>query len=243
LWHLGYSDRALKVNREARELARSIEHPFSLAYAQHHTSWLYQLMRMPAETLLSDEQRHTSVEHGFPLFDATGAIYNAAGQLLQGNAERAFPTLENGLNAYRATGAGLALPYYLGLLGDALTQTGNGRDAKSALDEALAVVQTSGDRCHDAELHRLKGELAQSERVEPEVAEQHFLRAIDRAKKQRSKAWELRASISLAGLYRRHGRLGDAGDTLSRIYGCFTEGFGTPDLQEAKALIEELQIV
>jgi hypothetical protein len=97
---------ALKVNREARELARSIEHPFSLAYAQHHTSWLYQLMRMPSETLLfSDEQMRISSEHGFPLFNATGAIYCAAGQLLQKKAAKAAVALEDGLDAYRATGA------------------------------------------------------------------------------------------------------------------------------------------
>ena len=107
LWHLGYADQAVKINRETRELARSIKHPFSLAYAQHHTSWLYQLMRLPNETLLfSDEQIHTSAEQGFPLFQATGTIYGAAAQLLQGRAKQALPAIRSGLAAYRATGAG-----------------------------------------------------------------------------------------------------------------------------------------
>jgi predicted ATPase len=242
LWHLGYPDRALKVNREARELARAIEHPFSLAYAQHHTSWLYQLMRMPSETLLfSDEQMRTSAEHGFPLFKATGSIYNAAGQLLQEKAAKAAAALEGGLDAYRATGAGLALPYYLGLLGDAFTQTGNTGEADSLLDEALTAAQTSGDRCHEAELHRLKGELAEREGAQPEVLEQHFTRALDTAKKQSSKAWELRATMSLARLHARHGHRTDAGEMLGRLYNSFTEGFCTPDLREAKTLLAELQ--
>lgn len=244
LWHLGYSEHALRMNREARELARSMEHPFSLAYAQHHTSWLYQLMRLPTETLLfSDEQMHTSAEHGFPLFQATGAIYNAAGQLLQGKVDNAPTALEGGLDAYRATGAGLALPYYLGLLGDALMQKDNGRDARSVLDDALAIAETSNDRCHEAELHRLKGELARSRGDRPEIAEQRFLHAIDTARKQQSKAWELRAAMSLARLYQGLGRRYDASEALRRAYDCFTEGFATPDLSEAKILLHELQSV
>ena len=244
LWHLGYPDRALKVNREVRELARSIEHPFSLAYAQHHTSWLYQLMRMPSETLLfSDEQMRTSAEHGFPLFHATGSIYNAAGQLLQGNAAKAAAALEGSLDAYRATGAGLALPYYLGLLGDAFIQIGNTGEANSMLGEALTAAQRGGDRCHEAELHRLKGEVAQREGIQPEILEQHFSQAVDIAREQGSKAWELRATISLARMRARHGHRTDAGEMLGNLYNSFTEGFCTPDLREAKTLLAELQSV
>ena len=242
LWHLGYPDRALKVNREARELARSIEHPFSLAYAQHHTSWLYQLMRMPSETLLfSDEQMRTSADHGFPLFKATGLIYNAAGQLLQGNAAKAAAALEEGLDSYRATGAGLALPYYLGLLGDAFIKTGNTGEAYGVLDEALMAAKTSGDRCHEAELHRLKGELAEREGAQPQALEQHFIRALDTAKKQGSKGWELRATISIVRLHAPHGRRTEASETLGRLYRSFTEGFATPDLREANTLLAELR--
>jgi class 3 adenylate cyclase/predicted ATPase len=244
LWHLGYPERAVKVNREARELARSMVHPFSLAYAQHHTSWLYQLMRLPAETLLfSDEQMHTSAEQGFPLFHATGAIYHGAGQLLQGNGENALTVLESGLDAYRATGAALAVPYYLGLLGEVLAQRGNRRDAKSVLDDALAIAETGNDRCHQAELHRLKGEFARSGGEQPEIAEEHFLGSLATAKKQRSKAWELRAAMSLARLYQGLGRRHEASEPLRYAYDCFTEGFATPDLREAKTLLDELQSV
>jgi predicted ATPase len=242
LWHLGFADRALKVNREARELARSIEHPFSLAYAQHHTSWLYQLLRMPHETVLfSDEQIRTSSEHGFPLFNATGSIYKAAGHLLQGEAAKATAGLEDGLDAYRATGGGLALPYYLGLLGDAFMQTGNTREAYGVLDEALTVAQTTGDHAHDAELHRLKGELAERGRARPDVLERHLIRALATAKKQGSKAWELRSTIALARMHVRQGDRNQACEMLGAVYNSFTEGFDTPDLREAKTLLAELQ--
>jgi tetratricopeptide (TPR) repeat protein len=244
LWHLGYPECALKINREARELARSIEHPFSLAYAHHHTSWLYQLMRLPSETILfSDEQMRISSEHGFPLFNATGAIYCAAGQLLQKKAAKAAVALEDGLDAYRATGAGLALPYYFGLLGEALMETGDTGDADKVLDEALTAAQMSGDRCHEAELHRLKGELAEREGAQPEVLEQHFTQAIATAREQGSKAWELRATISLARLHERHGHRTNARDMLGSVYKSFTEGSSTADLREAEILLAQLQSV
>jgi class 3 adenylate cyclase/tetratricopeptide (TPR) repeat protein/ribosomal protein L40E len=242
LWHLGYPEKALKVNREMLEIARAIEHPFSLAYAQHHSSWLYHQLRLSDETLaLSDEGIRTSAEHGFPLFYATGALYNGAGLLLQGQTEKALPALLKGFEAYRATGAALALPYYLGLLGDALTQAGVRSDARSVLDNALAITERSDERCQEAELHRLKGELALSEGQEPIEVEASFLRAISTAKKQQSKAWELRATTSLARLYRRQNRPDQAREMLGQALGWFTEGFVTADLRDARALLDELR--
>ena len=125
LWHLGYAEEALKVNREMLELARSIDHPFSLAYALHHTSWLYQYLRQPKEALaVCDEQIRFAADQGFPLFHATGIVYEAGGSLLQGQALQALPGLIRGLDAYRATGAALALPFYFGLVGSALIELG-----------------------------------------------------------------------------------------------------------------------
>jgi len=110
------------------------------------------------------------------------------------------------------------------------------------LDEALMIAQRNGDRCHEAELRRLEGKLAEWEGAPLEVLEQHFIRAIDTAKRQGSKAWELRATISLSHLQVRHGRRTEVSENLGQLYGSFTEGFGTPDLREAKTLLAELQI-
>src|SRR5215510_4827810 len=111
------------------ELARSIEHPFSLAYALHHTSWLYQYLRLPTDALAaSGEQIRFAADQGFPLFHATGIVYEAGSSLLQGRALQALPGLIRGLDSYRATGAALALPYYLGLLGGALVDSGRSAD-------------------------------------------------------------------------------------------------------------------
>ena len=241
LWHLGYAEAALKVNHEMLELARSIDHPFSLAYALHHTSWLHQYLGLPAETLeASGEQIRFARDQGFPLFHATGIVYEAAASLLRGHVKAALPGLIRGLDAYRRTGAALALPYYFGLLGSALIGSKRLRDADNALNMALAVVEKSLDRCHEAELHRLKGELALCEGQSPAMAEDHFRRSIEIAKAQQSVAWELRSVTSLARLYRRQHRGSEAQERLSEALAKFTEGFATPDLQAASALLAEL---
>ena len=241
LWHLGYPDRAFRLSQEMLSIARSIDHPYSLAYAQHHASWLYQQMRLPVETLASSEEGvRMSAEHGFPLFQATGVVYGAAALLLQGRTHEALPALMKGFDAYRATGAALALPYYLGLVGDALAQAGMGADAAKVFDNALAIAERSDERCQEAELYRLKGELALRQGEDLVEAEGHFLRAIGTAKEQQSKAWELRATTSFARLYQRQGRRARGRELLAAALGSYTEGFEMPDLKDAKALLAAL---
>src|SRR4029078_64336 len=206
LWHLGYATEQLKVNRAMLERARAIDHPFSLAYALHHTSWLYQYLRQPKEAAaVCNEQIRFAADQGFPLFHATGLVYEAGGSILQGNALQVLPGLIRGLDAYRATGAALALPYYLGLLGTALIDSGRPADADATLNKALSVAAESHDRCHEAELLRLKGELALSHGGNSEAAKAYFHRSIELAKQQQNKAWELRSAPNLAGLYRKKG--------------------------------------
>ena len=151
-----------------------------------------------------------------------------------------MPLLTTGLEAYRATGAGLALPYYLSILGDAYIQARRPDNARDALDEGLAIAEQSDELCQKAELYRLKGELALRTGSQDGDAEEHFRRAVETARHQLSKAWELRATTSLARLCQQTGRTNEARQMLSDIYGRFTEGFDTPDLKCAKALLDEL---
>ena len=127
------------------------------------------------------------------------------------------------------------------MLGEAYTQAGRFEDAFAALNEALAVVDKNDDRFHEAELHRLKGELllvATADQVgEAEVC---FRRGIEIARQQQSKSWELRGTMSLARLWQRQGRREEAQAALGAVYGSYTEGFGTPDLIEARAILETL---
>jgi class 3 adenylate cyclase/predicted ATPase len=236
LWHLGHPDLALRVGREARELARAINHPFSLGHAVDFLACLCQFCRLGEQAQAAgEEELAVATEQGFPLWLALGTLHKAAGMLLQGRREEALPLFLKGLTAFRATGAGVRVPYYLGILGDAYTQAGRFEDALQALNEGLAVAEKNDDRFHEAELHRLKGELLLLWRGDEAAAEGAFRTALETARRQQSKAWELRATLSLARLRERQGRRGEARDSLAAACGAYAEGFTTPDLVDAKA--------
>ncbi|HEY8276736.1 MAG TPA: adenylate/guanylate cyclase domain-containing protein [Methyloceanibacter sp.] len=241
LWHLGYPEQALKVNAEMIELAREIGHPYTLAYAGHHTSWLYHCLKLPNEMLaVTDDTARISAEHGFPLFHATASIYRGAASLLQGRAGASLPSLIGGLDSYRATGSGLALPFYLSLIGEACAAESKYEEANQILSEGLSIASKTDERSQEAELQRLKGDVAGNYGPESMGAEEHYLQSLATAKRQKSRAWELRASVSLAKLYRSMERPGDAIAVLSESYNGFSEGFDFPELREAKSLLQAL---
>jgi len=241
LWHLGFPDQALNLNTAMLELARTINHPFSLEYALHHTGWLYQHCRLGMRVQeAGDEQIRIATEQGFSFWHASGTLYAASGLLLQGRLEQGLRQLEKGLEAYRATSAELALPYYLSILAEGYTQAGRFAEAHAALSEALTLVENNDERFQEAELYRLRGELLLAESDNQTAAEKCFLQAVETSRCQQSKAWELRATTSLARLWQRQGRREQALTALRAVYGAFTEGFTTPDLVDAATLLESL---
>ena len=241
LWHLGFPDKALELNDEMVELARAIDQPFSLEYALHHTAWLYHHCRLGIPTQAAgDEQIRIATDQGFVFWQASGTLYLAGGLLLQGRLEEGLRLLQKGLEAYRGTGAELALPYYLSMLADGCTQTGRLAEARVALNEALALVEKNDERFQEAELHRLKGELLLGESDDQTAAEECFRRAVETARRQQSKAWELRATTSLARLWQKQGRREEAFRALSAVRGVFNESFTLPDLMDAGTLLENL---
>jgi len=162
----------------------------------------------------------------------------------QGVVAEGIRQLHQGLTAVRATGTELALSYHLALLAKAYRQGGQVEAALHALAEALAHLDNTGERCYEAELYRLKGEclLAQKgKRCKEREAEECFRQALNIARRQQAVSLELRATMSLGHLWQQQGRRAEAHQILAEIYGWFTEGFETPDLQEAKALLEALQ--
>jgi predicted ATPase len=242
LWHLGYPDQALLVDRETRELARSIGHAFSTGHAVDFTAFLCHYCRLGAEVqAAAEEELALATDQGFQLWHACGTLHMGAGMLLLGRREEALALLLKGFSAFRATGAEVRVPSYLAMLGDAYKQSGQFQNAHSALNEGLEVAEKNDDRCHEAELFRLKGELLLAESLDQApAAEDCFRRSIDTARLQGSKGWELRATMSLARLWQRQGRRDEARDALAAAYNIFTEGFTTPDLVEARALLEAL---
>jgi predicted ATPase len=206
------------------------------------TAFLCHCCRLGAELqAAAEEELALATDQGFQLWQACGTLHQGAGMLLQGRREEALTLLLKGFSAFRATGAEVRVPSYLGMLGDAYTQSGQFENAHDALNEGLQVAEENDDRCHEAELYRLKGELLLAQPLHQGLAaEDCFRRAIEAAQRQGSKGWELRATMSLARLWQRQGRREEAHKTLASVFGTYSEGFTTPDLVEAATLQESL---
>ncbi|MGE0824774.1 MAG: adenylate/guanylate cyclase domain-containing protein [Candidatus Binatia bacterium] len=246
LWYLGYPDQALKSSDKAIILAQELSHSHSLALVLHYTAWLHQYRREgPATQKRAEEVIALAHEQGFPFLLAWGTMYRGWALAQQGQEEKGIRQIRQGLAASRATGAGVGVPYWLALLAELCGKTGQIEEGFSLLSEALTVVGKTEERFYEAEIYRLKGELTLQSKVESEKskvdeAEACFLKALEVAQNQQAKSLELRASISLARLWQQQGKQTEAHTLLSAVYNWFTEGFDTKNLQEAKALIEEL---
>jgi predicted ATPase len=149
--------------------------------------------------------------------------------------------MRQGLAAIRAMGQKLSLPAYLARLAEACGNSGQAEEGLRLLVEALGHVDHTGERYYEAEVYRLKGELLLRQAVpDAPQAEACFQRALVVARRQQAKSWELRVALSLSRLWQQQGKRAEARQILAEVYGWFTEGFDTPDLQEAKVLLDEL---
>jgi class 3 adenylate cyclase/predicted ATPase len=243
---LGYSDQAMTRSHEALTLAQELAHPLSLSLALGFAALLHQLRR---EEQAAQERAATlmtlSAEQGFASVSARATIVRGWALVEQGQGTEGIAQMCQGVAALRATRQEDELPYWLALLAEAYGKVGRAEEGLSTLAEALAVADKTGVRFYEAELYRLKGELTlQSNMPSRESrmrgAEACFLKAINIAHHQSAKSWELRAVMSLVRLWQQQGKREEAHKMLAEIYGWFTEGFDTKDLQEAKALLEEL---
>jgi predicted ATPase len=243
LWALGYPHQALERRHDTLTLARELSHPQSWASAAAHMAMFHSLRReWQAAQELAEAGMALSREHGFSLWLAWGTIHWGWALAEQGQIAEGIAQMRYGLAAWRATGTELIRPYFLGLLAEAYRKGGQAEEGLGAIDEALAMVQKHKETFCEAELYRLKGELLLSLAAGNETeAEACFHHALDMARHQQAKSWELRAAMSLSRLWQRQGQRAAACELLAPIYGWFTEGFDTADLQEAKALLEELQ--
>jgi class 3 adenylate cyclase/predicted ATPase len=249
LWLLGYPDQALGRVQNALTLARELSYPFSLAFALNFAARLHQRRREGrAAQELAEVLITLAIEQGFAHYVATGTILRGWALAEQGQTEDGIALMNRGLEAYRATGSQLSLSRDLALLAEAYEKVGQTAEGLTALAEALAVVHETQGRYHEAELHRLKGEFVLRQRVaagvNPTSIEQEaaicFRQALDLATRQHSKLLELRAAVSLGRLWQRQGKRAEAQQMLAELYGWFTEGFETADLQEANALLAKL---
>jgi predicted ATPase len=241
LWFLGYPDQALKRSQEAVALARQINHPLSLSFGLNIAAVYFHLLRQENRIAQDyvDSIIRADVNAGFPLFQAYALLFLGRLKTEEGRIEEGKDRIREGLARFRAIGNEYSKPCFLAWLAEGSAKAGQVEEGLSLLEEALTLIETGGERMWEAEVHRVKGELLKlSSRVSE--AETSFRRAIEVARRQEAKSWELRATLSLSRLLQKQGRSEEARQLLSEIYGWFTEGFDTPDLQEARALLEEL---
>jgi class 3 adenylate cyclase/predicted ATPase len=242
LWVLGYPAQALAHLDEALRLAHALMHPSSLAFARRWAAHLYQLRRdVPAVYEHAEAAVALATEQGFPLWAAMGTSLQGWARAMQGQGEAGMAQVCQGIAAWRATGAALAVPFLCTLLAEVADDLGHTEDGLQVLVEAHTLVEQHEERVWEAEVYRLRGVLLLRQTGTPQAeAEPWLRRALDVAHRQEAKSLELRTAMSLARLWQQQGKQAEAHALLAPIYGWFIEGFDTADLQEAKALLEAL---
>jgi predicted ATPase len=243
LWCLGSPTQAVQRSHEALALAQEVAHPYSLAVTQHRAAFLH-YRRREAWTVQAQADALLTLEtaQGFPVLVGFGTCWRGWALAMQGQGEAGLAELRQGLAAILATGQALSQPLCLVLLAEAAGHAGQIHEGLRVLAEALATFEASGRGDLLVEAYRLQGALLLRQ-APPDVpqAEACFQQALAIARRQQAKSWELRAAMSLSHLWQQQGKQGDAAALLAPIYGWFTEGFDTVDLQEAKTLLEELE--
>jgi len=230
-------------------LAQQVSHAESLVVAMHMASLLHQLR---GEAALAQERAETAIaladDHGLELWSASGSINRGWARVEQGRVEEGIDELQRGLNAYEATGARLWRAYSLGLLAQSFARAGKIGHALTTISEALTLAETTGEEWSSAELHRIKGELLIMEAGEEHtVRSTHdarivdcFEKALDIARRQQSKSWELRVVTSLGAFSQRVGLRRDVRKLVGDCYEWFTEGRDTADLKRAEVFLSRL---
>jgi class 3 adenylate cyclase/predicted ATPase len=236
-WMVGHSDKGLQCIGDALGLAEELAHPYSLLMALQFAAVFHFLRREPPLAALRlDAADALAAQHRLSLL-LNSRVLRGVLALAENRPEVALANIRKGMEIGQASN--LMRPYYLGLLAEALGAAGDQEGGLAVISDALSMAETSGERWWEAELCRLHGELLRSRR-EDEDSAVWFKRSRDVSQRQGAKALELRASTSLARLWRDQGKRTEARDLLAPVYGWFTEGFDAPDLKEAKALLEEV---
>jgi class 3 adenylate cyclase/predicted ATPase len=248
LWCLGYSDQALKRSNEALALAGELSHPYSLAYALGTAAMFHVLRR---EGQLAQERAEAvmtlSTEQGFTYWLAIGTIVRGWALAEQGQVEEGIAQMQQGRAGLQVMGQETGWTNYLTDLARAYAEVGRVEEGLCLLAGLPALVDKTGERVFEAELYRVKGELTLRQSSVQSLAsggqkevEEYLLKAIEISRYRQAKSLELRAVMSLSRLWQQQGKKDEARQILAKIYNWFTEGFDTKDLQEAKALLDEL---
>ena len=247
LWYLGYPDQALNTAKKALSLIEELSHPLSLAFGLVYASEVHYYRREAQAVMeMDDKVIALSTEQGFPTWLAFGLSQRGWALAQLGQVEGGIAQLHQSLEAWKTTGEGLEARFFC-RLAEAYGKAGQIEEGLENLANGLASVNERGGCDTEAELYRLRGKLLiqkaetekQKEKIEAE-AEACFYKALEIARRQQAKSFELRTTLNLSRLMQNQGRSEEARGLLEETYAWFTEGFDTLDLKEAKALLEEL---
>ena len=242
LWPLGFVDQAIEAASKALARAQQLNHAMTTAFALIFGSTLCEFVR--ADPLrgghLFDEALDYCVNKDLRTYFPWSRFYGGLSLINRGQLDQGLEMMRGAMAAAKKINTKLLWTPHLGSLALAHARAGQAEAALDLLSEALAAVEDMDERMFEAELHRIIGDALLSMQRQGE-AEVEFTRALTVARRQQAKSWELRASMSLARLWRDQGKLQQARELLAPVYGWFTEGFDTRDLKEAKALLEELE--
>ncbi|MET4070715.1 class 3 adenylate cyclase/predicted ATPase [Bradyrhizobium sp. S3.2.6] len=242
LWILGYPEQALAVRDKIFSLAPRLNHANSSAFACFFAG--AQLSELIGDLESLNNFVETAIElsqrHQLPTWNAHATVLAGWGLAQSGQLERGIMLCGEGIAKLRKIGTEYHLSHYFCLLATMYARMGNNEASLQALRESKDHVTATGEYFWGAELHRREGEIGLLRGEPINMCEECFLQAMDLARKQQAKSFELRAAISLARLWKKRNRIQDARDLLAPLYGWFTEGFDTCDLKEARALLDEL---
>ena len=239
LWLLGYPQAALADTEQALKVAREIGHSATLMYVLNFSIWTHvHCGNYAAASALVDEFSVLKDQTSSLFWAAWGMMQRGCVMALTGKASDAAQTIASGVTAMRSTRTTMWMPLWLSYLARANAEIGQFDDARRCIGEAMAAMETAKERWYEAEVNRIAGEIALL-LPEPDVAKAQacFERALEIARKQQAKSWELRAAMSMARLWRDQGRRAQARDLLAPVHGSFTQGFDTLDLKQAEAFL------
>ncbi|WFU20255.1 adenylate/guanylate cyclase domain-containing protein [Bradyrhizobium sp. CB3481] len=241
LFALGYPEQAQAKIEQALTDAKELSHRNTLGYALLYGCILSQLRHDKDEARDRANALITlAAEQDAPHFLGAGIIIRGWTLGEAGDFGTGIAQIRDGLAMWQATGAGFLVPYFRSLLAEVHGRSGAVNEGLDLITEALDRAEETSEEWFEAELHRIMGELTlRLPKPDPIAAEAQFGQAAATARQQGAKLWELRAATSLARLWREQGRRGEAHDLLAPLYSQFTEGFGTPDLQAANAILRE----
>ena len=244
LWLLGHPDAALADAEQALKSAREIGEIATLLYALINTMHVRICRRDHAAIAAqSKELIALADEKGASFWKAMGRSYQGCALAATGKPVEGIQLITSGFAACRSTGATVMLPLHFSYLAKAYADLAQFDDAWGSIEEAIKAIDTTKENWWHSEVSRIAGEISLlSSGPDVTEAQGYFARALAVARGQGSVSLELRAAVSMARLWRDQGKVEDAVDLLAPIYNRFTEGFGTSDLKDAKALLDELSL-